>query len=163
MVEGTHSREIKRVRGFTLVEIMIAIVILATSLTVILGLQSAIMKRSIDDKSRLTAMLFARRILASLEASIDEIPFGVTNETVYEMLDLDNNRSGDTDSEEDSETALARTMLAELNVEPFGLPNNEEALKRITLSINWTDNPFDSIQIYYFTANGEGLEAQIDQ
>ena len=79
------------------------------------------------------------------------------------MLELDSLNSGDTSEVEDSETALARTMLAELNVEPFGLPNNEEALKRITPSINWSDQPSDSIQIYYFTANGEGLEAQTDQ
>ena len=88
MEETAHHKKNKRANrssGFTLVEIMIAIVILASSITVILGLQSAIMKRAIDDKSRLTAMLFARRILASLESSIDEIPFGVTNDTVYEL------------------------------------------------------------------------------
>ena len=53
--------------GFTLVEVVIAILVLAGSLVVLLGLQSSAVTKALRDRNQLQAMLAARHIFAAVE------------------------------------------------------------------------------------------------
>ncbi len=137
-------------RALTLVEVIIALVVLAGALVVLLGLQTASVDRALHERNLKQAMLKAREILAAIEAregmGEEEIPIGVIEGTVDQVL----------------ETILPGTSQVDPNVEayPFnavvevdfwGIPNvNEEAMKKITVETSWGEQPHERTEIIFF-------------
>ncbi len=82
-------------RGFTLLEVVVAIVILAVSLTVLLDIQSGYISRVDDAFKRIKALEFFKKHFYGLEVSNDNffiktekenLPFGI-KEVRNEILD----------------------------------------------------------------------------
>lgn len=145
-----HSSEI----GFTLIEIMIAIFLLASSLTILLGLQSAVVSRAINDQSRAQAMLVARRILAGIETGEIETPEGESSKSAREQL-------GALVRPEDS------TLLDDITInmlsEPWEVPNFEKfKIRKITLNLVWGPSQEQQTGLYYFIPEDEGQEENLD-
>ena len=63
----------RRSSGFTLIEVVFAVLILAGSLVVLLGLQTSSLQLTGRGKMTQQAMLYARRILAPIETSKEGI------------------------------------------------------------------------------------------
>ncbi len=146
--------ERKRVRpesGFTLIEIIIALFILATSLVVLLGLQSAILNQSISDRNRVEAMLIARRVLAAIESSTEPIENQTLNGTATEIMA----KFVEVDSEDQDLKGRADNLSGTLVVEDWAVNENPTALKRITLSLAWSGNAIDVVTVYYFIPNDQ--------
>ena len=57
----------KKEKGFTLVEIAIAILILATSLTVMLGLEQSSIQQTLNDQNKRIALSYARKIMSYID------------------------------------------------------------------------------------------------
>ena len=57
--------------GFTFVEVMIALVLLASASAILVGMQSAAVHRTIRDTSAQKSMMVARRIMAMIETIPD--------------------------------------------------------------------------------------------
>lgn len=120
-------------RGFTLIEIAFAIIILAGSFVVLLSLNSSATRRAIDDRDRQQAMLVARRILAAIEVAQDPIETqdrtGSAREILARFVE---------ESDSDRENRFLDRFKARLNVTLWGIPNlNPEAMKQISLTIGW--------------------------
>ncbi|MDZ4787270.1 MAG: prepilin-type N-terminal cleavage/methylation domain-containing protein [bacterium] len=139
--------------GFTLIEIAIAIFILATGLVIILGLQTATVSRSIDDRLRLQAMLIARRVLTGLETGDVEPKDQETSQPALEYLSTEDIRP------EDEE--MYKKFTVNLNIGPWEIPGYDDLkVKRIFVKIAWGDKPEQSVPVFYFVPDNEEESAQ---
>lgn len=142
-------------RAFTLMEVSIAVLILAASLVVIIGLQSSIITKSNHDRMNLQAMLFARRILAQYEANISEISTGEIRGTAEELL-----KGVESDSDQ---IKIYAGMDAFLKIEQWDIPQKPQALKRLTVTVSWGDDPYDSMTVFYFVPYEEVDSEEVDE
>ena len=145
------SRNISAQRAFTMIEIMIAVLILAGSLVVILGLEASLTKQALRTRNKQTAMLFARRVLAGIEASETVPEDQDITEPIAKLLDTFAGVSADDDKQqqEDPNEYVGHLLVATTQIE--GLEEN--AVKRVTLSVSWSDQASDSVQVDYFIPN----------
>ena len=144
--------------GFTLIEIAFAIIILAGALVSLLGLQSASIQRAVRDANNQQAMLIARQIFSAIETTLSSESgaigageqSGPPDQVINQIL------AGSADSEHriDPEKKFTATM----NVSFWPLPNMDpNAVKRIHLTISWSDRPEDSLSTVYFVPSDEQL------
>lgn len=132
--------------AFTLMEITLAVLILATSLTVFLGLHSSSMRRAVRDRNMQQAMLMARRILASLEVCEDELQEGA-KERVKPQDIIGSCPDTTWDSDEES----FREFLLDYQVMPWDInTGNDPPLWRLTLRIYAEEYPQDRLEVVYF-------------
>lgn len=135
-------------RGFTLIEMIFAVLLFAGSLTVLLGVQSSAVNRTLEDRARQQAMLTARELLAALEAR-EELPqdgviVGTPQEVLRTLLDS-------ADGEIRLEEEQANPLEARLSVEPWGLPGiDAEVVKRILVEVRWGPESRDAVLVTYF-------------
>lgn len=134
--------------GFTLIEIIIAVMILAISFTTILGLQSSSTDQAIRTRNKQQAMLMAREIMSAIEltgTAIENTSMNAPARVVLEKyLPADSKKPIEKDP-----TALPLT--ADLNINYWGVKGlPDKSIKRVTLKLYWSDNPQDKIVIEYF-------------
>lgn len=150
-------------RGFTLVEILIALVILATSLTVILGLQSAVIDRTVTANLKKQALLATREILSAVEAreadgnhSRYRALRGTPQDLLGTLLEVP--------YEPPYEIPEGQNILrAEMVVEYWGIPNvSEKAMKRIQLTVRWGETIREQLTTTLFIPFDEDQLASVD-
>jgi len=124
---GTEGGEVAGVgcRGFTLLEVMIALAILAIALTSLFGSQSQALSLAIEAKFNGTVSFLAQEKLAEYEAGIIEIV------------------SGEGDFGEIFPGFTWKTEVSDAELDAFtGLAELERGLKRIDLTISWEDEQY---------------------
>ena len=144
--------------GFTLLEITFALLILASSLIVLIGLQSSVTGRAVRDSNRLQAMMLSRMILAAIESSDTGIPVQDYEGTVAEVLDTNLALDPmDKENLDELEAFRARLLVEEWEptadlVQQFGLQfaSTGPVMKRVTLQVSWSDLPEDVFEVIYF-------------
>ena len=151
---GMRFGEGMKGRGFTLIEIIFAVLTLSGGLIVLLGLQSSVTARSVDDAARQHAMLRAREILTAPELRREPLPItpfeGSVREVVEKILP---NLSPPQSS--DSTDGNSRFQVV-LSIEPWGftLPGVplplDDVMRRVTLLIRWGSTPRTVYEITYF-------------
>ena len=146
--------------GFSLIEVVFAVLVLASSLVTLLGLQSSSLQLSAHSKFTQRAMLIAREILAPIETSHDPIDIQDVEGTPEEILEkvLPAKISS---QEPNSRNSMFRVRL---RVAFWGIPKvNEEAMKRVTLTVRWSASPDDSFEIIYFMPNEGDQNAEPEE
>lgn len=124
--------------GFTLIEILIALSVMAAASVVLIGMQSAAIARAVRDRNAQQGMFLARRIMASIEAQADkpqDIPT-FENEGAFGVLQRLNIPEP---TDEISKRAMApfQITLTSSNLQ-IPLPNvNQDPLKKFSLRIAW--------------------------
>lgn len=138
--------KIKRCSGFTLLEILIAVVILGVSLVTLLSLQSSVLTQEIRERERQQALGVARRILSAIEFKGSGLSPGVTNQDARNLLSfLLNNQIP-----QDDITDTALNVQTELKVTPIGIPKvAETGLQKIELAVIWGESSLDRIDLLY--------------
>ena len=146
--------------GFTLVEVALAIVILAGSLVVLLGMQSSVIEQTVRDRHRQEAMLLARRIMAGIESSEMAGPEGDKSMPGSKALE----EYGRSTAENARDREALDMFSVRIQVSPWGIPNiDPQALKRILLTVAWGDSAQESLELVYFMAEeapGADADAQ---
>jgi type II secretory pathway pseudopilin PulG len=143
--------------GFTLIEITFAIVILAGSLVVLLGLQSASTQATIRDVRKQEAMLAARTLMSAFEISDEELEEQETTAPVAELLQQHMPGEGFTvEPASGSGRPAFDGLTGTLTVKFWPLPGlDPEVIKRINLKVAWSDSPTDKVEVIYFLPTGE--------
>ena len=118
--------------GFTLLEVVIAIAILAISLTVIFGHQSLGISLATEAKFNTTASFLLNQKLAEIESSSDDV-------------DSDEGDFG----EEFPQFAWKIEVEDADFTEPEYLEEISEVLKRVTLTVYWVDSPYTHSVDYF--------------
>lgn len=156
----------RREAGFTLLEITIAVMVLAVSLVTLLGLQASIMEQSVRDRERQSALLVARRVLAAIEASEDPLQVGTREGKVGELL-----RMFLAGSEEDRSDATDASLNLDaiLRVEEFQVPSSDpdndkpEIMKKAFLKVFWGPSDLDSLELVYLVPDTENQDSDTQE
>lgn len=137
--------------GFALVEILIAILILGTSLVTLLSLQSSAVQRALRDRNQKNAMLVARSVMSAIEIDPDQVEYQDTTMPAGEMIaQLIRSQS---DRQDEQILEFLNTFEANLRVEEVlvPLPGQEPILmKKVLLILYWGDGPTEQMQTVYF-------------
>jgi prepilin-type N-terminal cleavage/methylation domain-containing protein len=147
-----REKDMKRSQqGFTFLEVIIALAVLASALTIILGLQSALVQRTVLERQQREATRLAREILSAVEAresAGDPLEVGTFNGTPEEIF------NGILPSEQiQRDSSLDATDFqyeAQLSVEYWGIDKSDKAMKRISLLISWGKRRPESLQLAFF-------------
>lgn len=126
-----RCRMVAGAAGFTLLEVMVAIAILAIALTSIFGSQSQSLSLAIETKFNVTASFLAQEKLAEYQAGLADF---FSNE-------------GDFGEDFPGFTWKAEVQDADIDVE--GLRELEQPIKRIDLTIAWEEEEFTTALTYY--------------
>lgn len=134
--------------GFTLIEIIIAVMILAISLTTLLGLQSASMNQAVRTRNAQEAMLAARTIMSGIEYAGGSLKNREFKGTVTEVAK--NFIIGDVFKPlEAKQQIIPLQAFVKIEYWPVkGLP--DDAMQKITLTVSWSSATTDQVTIYYF-------------
>lgn len=134
--------------GLTLIEVIIAIMLFASAMITILGLQSSNLARTREDRQRIRAMLAAREILSALEIQEEMLPPGNKEGTIEEIL------APLITMPEKSKKAVKDIhagLLATLDIENIPLPEmGPTAMQKATVTVSWGDGPFDLFKTSFF-------------
>lgn len=118
-------------KGFTLLEVMIAIAILAVTLTVLYGSQSQSLSLATEAKFNTTAAFLSGLKLAELESGV---------------IDL---RDDEGDFEDYPDFHWKVEVTEAIFDEPEALQDLEKTLEQVDLTISWIDSPFSHIITTY--------------
>ncbi len=154
---GCTSREpvnnpLRRLKqsGFTLIEITVALSLLAVSASIFIGMQGSAVRRTLRDTNAQAAMLVARRVMASIEILKDsEFMLATNSEIPVRDLLQQLNITGIGDK---AESAAIDQMTASVAVDELELVlplDRQEQMKRITLRLAWGPGADESIQLVY--------------
>ena len=138
-----------RQSGFTLVEILIAVVILALSLTTLLGLQSASFSSVFSGSRRYQALLMSRTLMTAVErGATPEIQNKRQN--AFELLQVLMSDPPPID------TNLFKRTDTQFIVEYWNLPGIiPNSLKRVTLRVYWGPKQNDFLETSTFTPSAQ--------
>jgi prepilin-type N-terminal cleavage/methylation domain-containing protein len=140
-----------RQTGFTFIEVTVALALLAVAASILIGMQGAAVRRTIRDANAQSAMLVARRIMASVELLKDsEFMLATqTNGPVRELLQqLNITELGSRAESSAIDQMTASVTVDELEIEWLVVPKKEK-MKRIVLRLTWGPGPDESMQLVY--------------
>lgn len=135
-------------RGFTFVEVMVSLALLAASVSILIGMQGAAVRRTLRDMNEQQAILTARRIMAALETE-DRSNLTINSDAnvpITELLDRFNLTSP---ADQDNKDALAR-MRASLAIQEQQIqirPQQIQVMILIQLTIAWSTSPYDQTTV----------------
>jgi prepilin-type N-terminal cleavage/methylation domain-containing protein len=143
--------------GFTFVEVIVALTLMAVAAGLLIGLEGAAVRRTIRDTQAQQAMLAARRIMSAIETMrTREFTLGnQDNQPIAEVLQ----QLGTPATDEPSETKALEMLSATIQVEDWVLPLPETEstpLKRISLKVAWGEEPDEAITILYLMSLQQG-------
>ena len=131
-------------------EVLLAVVIMGSALAILLGLQSSLIDQSLRDRYQQDAMLLARRVLAAIETG--ELEPQVVEERLSavdmlgEFLELGENGQSEPESLGDFEIFLS--------IQPFGLPQMEDAMKQIVVRVYHRSMEQEILEVVYYIPFG---------
>lgn len=135
--------------GFTFLEVMVALIIMASAAAVLIGMQGSAAARTLRDSDAQQAMLLARRIMSSIETIGDETtlqPFD--NEPALNAL----NRWNIPEPSDEKEKSILAPFFVSLLVEDWVLPLpniDPDPVKKITLRVTWGQGVDETFLVTY--------------
>lgn len=140
---------IRKDGGFSFIELVVALALFAVAASVIVGLESSSINRTVRDRNAQQAMLAARRIMASIEAAGPALDLpdqeGVPVSEILSSLSVPESAN------EDEKTAVS-TFQASLRIQDWDIPFENvqnPAMRKVVLVITWGDGPGNSFRIDY--------------
>lgn len=156
MDETTTKRRLRRPPGrtqpgFTFIEVTVALALLAVAASILIGMQGSAVRRTLRDINAQTAMLVARRIMASIEI-LNDAEFSLATQNNTPVKDL-MQQLNITDLGGSGESAALNTMTASVAIDDIDIPmeinDTVEKMKRIILRLTWGPGSDESIQLVY--------------
>jgi prepilin-type N-terminal cleavage/methylation domain-containing protein len=149
MISEISKRREHENSGFTFIEVVIALAVMASATGIIIGMQGAALRRTARDTTAQQAMLGARRIMASIEA-LSPKNFNLQtqeNQPVLAVLQT----LGVTPLGDKDEAAAMSALTASLVVEDWPIPllEKEALMKRIILKIFWGPAWDETFEVIY--------------
>lgn len=138
--------------GFTFIEVMVALIILASASGILVGMQSSAIARTIRDKNAQQGMLLGRRIMASVEALGPQGLIG--NFDGEPALSALQKWSIPDPTDDLGKRALAPFFIS-FSSEDLVLPlpnTGQDPMKKMLLRISWGKEVDESFNIIYLMA-----------
>ncbi|MGI6680987.1 MAG: type IV pilus modification PilV family protein [Bdellovibrionota bacterium] len=147
------NNKIKKTRcekGFTLVEIAIAVFMLATALVVMLGLEQSNIARTINDQNRKVALGLARKVMAAIE--LEKVSINVDEEKDEELIVFFSQNDIPFDEEDKDILDKFKIKLKATSPKLIGI-EQENIIKLIELKISWGETNREELNIIRYTEN----------
>lgn len=138
--------------GFTFIEVMVALIILASASGILVGMQSSAIARTIRDKNAQQGMLLGRRIMASVEALG---PQGLIGDFDGEPALNALQKWTIPDPTDDTEKRALAPFYVRMTTEDVVLPlpnTSQDPMKKVLLRISWGKEVDESFFITYLMA-----------
>ncbi len=150
MIHAHPSSAKQSESGFTFVEVIVALTLMAVAASLLIGLEGAAVRRTMRDTQAQQAMLAARRIMSSIEAmrTKEFTLANVDNQPAAAVIQ----QLGGPSSDDQSETKALDLLSATIQVEDWVLPlpqTESTPLKRILLNVAWGTEVDESISVLY--------------
>ena len=144
--------ELRKMRkGFSIIELIFAVVILAGGLTVLLGLQSAATTSALRDRNQQQAMLIARSVMSALEIT-EKLSDSNFNGTAEDLLNKYKQAISDAPDYQD----IIKQTQANLAIQSVEVPIVSKVpvqpikMFRTELTLSWGKSPDDNLTIIYY-------------
>ena len=133
--------------GFTFIELLAAVVLLVIFLTVIIGTQTNFTDAFLNEESRSRAAMYAQYIMTFAEIEAEAPEPGSSSSTLAAKL----SELGYFQLEEGSalEEKLRDWDYKE-EITSVAIPPNDDALRRIDLTVSWGDSTMEELTLVYF-------------
>jgi prepilin-type N-terminal cleavage/methylation domain-containing protein len=148
----TMRRSSHNQAGFTFIEVMVALIILASASGILVGMQSSAIARTIRDKNAQQGMLLARRIMTSIEMLGPQGLVGnFDGEPALNALQKWAIPDPTDDAEKRALAPFYVSMTSDDLVLP--LPNiSQDPMKKVTLRVYWGPEVDESFVVVYLMA-----------
>jgi len=152
---GPHRHDSLRhaERGFSFIEVIVALSLFAAGAALIVGLASSAINRTVRDRNAQQAMLAARRIMASIETAGSRLEISdQDNRSVSEVLEA----LGVPPTTEEGEKGKLSALSATLRIQEWNLPFENiqnPAMKKVDLAVSWGDGVGEALRIDYLYPN----------
>jgi prepilin-type N-terminal cleavage/methylation domain-containing protein len=135
--------------GFTLIEVVVALMILGGSLIVLLGLQTSIIDRTIRDEKMQMALLLSRRLFTDLETARTPPENMQADGPFFEVLERVSLLGADAP---EIPAEINQEFKASINISNWGIPGiDEDVMRKVELTIYWGSSRLDSVTTTYFS------------
>ena len=138
----------KSQNGFTLIEIMIAVLILATALVVMLGLEQSNIVRTINDQNRKVALSLARKVMAAID--LEQITINIDEEKESKIIDFFNQNNIEYDNDDKKNYDKFSIVLKASSPTIAGI-EQDNIIKLIELKILWGESYKEQLSIVRYT------------
>jgi prepilin-type N-terminal cleavage/methylation domain-containing protein len=131
-------------RGFTFVEVMVSLALLAASVSILIGMEGAAVRRTLRDMNEQQAILTARRIMAALETE-DRSNLTMNSDANVPVTELLERFNLTSPADQENKDTLAR-MRASLAIQEQQIqlrPDQIQVMILIQLTIAWSTSPYD--------------------
>ncbi len=130
------------VKGFTIFEVILAILVLAMGLVTLFGLNSSIMSANLTNTNRYQATLYARSIMTALETKSIDFQATTINDTAYNILQTILGQTPPIEPE------LMEGYSAELRFQPWKIAGIDyDNLQLTELTVYWGPRKDQSVQV----------------
>lgn len=150
-----HQLRSCRQRGFTFLEVMVALSLLAVSASILIGMQGAAVRRTLRDLRAQQAILAMRSIMSSIESvKTPDLPFGAQDNRP--VLDLLQELGQPAPTDEKIAEGFA-SLSASIQIDEYPMPISEAdvvQLRRVSVAVIWGSNFDQSIQVTYIRGQG---------
>ncbi len=142
--------------GFTLIEISIAILMLATSLVVLIGLEQSSMQRAINDKDRRVALSVARRIMSDIE--IKKITIDIDQKKEDKLLNFLKQNDFELEDDDIEKKNLEKfSIVLQASSPPLAGIEQDNLIKLIELTISWGETNREKLYLIRYIEPDENL------
>lgn len=142
--------------GFTLIEISIAILMLATSLVVLIGLEQSSMQRAINDKDRRVALSVARRIMSDVE--IKKITIDIDQKKEDKLLNFLKQNDFELEDDDIEKKNLEKfSIVLQASSPPLAGIEQDNLIKLIELTISWGETNREKLYLIRYIEPDENL------
>jgi prepilin-type N-terminal cleavage/methylation domain-containing protein len=136
-------------RGFTLVEIAVAIAILGIALTTLITMQTRNLDRYIHERSAMRAALYARYIMTFIEVDTKPPELGGDGGVLESKLDELGFFEADIDKSEALRSQIQGWTWKQ-EVQSIGFELLEDVLRRVDLTVSWGEGEPEEFHLVYF-------------
>jgi acyl-CoA synthetase (AMP-forming)/AMP-acid ligase II len=156
LMDFNNTFKMKAESGFTFIELIFAVLILAAAILPIYGLQTSSVSRIARNENELQATLIARQLLSFIEGS--ENTLRTTNHELkaFDALQQIARGTKGIDYQPDNREVLARYTV-KFVVEPWNINLTEQlpiGLQRLRLEVAWGPLENDRVRFTYLFAKG---------
>ena len=140
-------RNIRSARGFTLLEIAVAVTLIGFFLTTLLSLQTQYLEMHYQEDHRTRAAMYAEYLMTTIDAKSSSPPIGSEEgDLVDELRDAGYFQESDIKNPERE----LKGWRYKREVVQVPVPPLEDALRRIDLSVSWGESAAESFSVVYF-------------
>lgn len=146
-----------RQSGFSFIELVIALALFAVATSVIVGLESSSIDRTLRDRNAQQAMLVTRRIMASIEAAGSKLELAdQQDQPVLEIL----RALGVPDADDRSENPAVANFRVSLTLVDWELPFENvqnPAMRKASLIVAWGPGRGERFEVDYLFPRDPGV------